>query len=79
MRGPAAEVNKAVQIITDYDKRAGQTTNHKKSTFAASTKKVEAEAASFCYDGHSPPLVKQPRVVGDVVTTLATGAAELPN
>ena len=79
LRGPPECVDKAVRIIRGFDDRAGHITNLGKSTFAASTKKAQHEAEGFAYDGHKPRMVSSQGVVGDVITTLSCGAAQLPN
>ena len=79
LRGPPEQVDTAVRTIQRYDRKAGHVTNLSKSTFAASTDNAEKTAASLSYSGHAPRLVHKQRVVGDVITTLSRGAAQLPN
>ena len=77
LRGPRHQIKKAVDEIMIFDETAGHSTNPKKMALMATSKNGRKWCESLCYGLLKPKVLQRDVLVGDVVTTVASGNGDL--
>ena len=73
LRGSRLEVKNAIDEIMVFDETAGHSTNPVKMALMATSKSGRKWCEGLCYGLLKPKVVQRDVLVGDIVTTVASG------